>query len=67
MRSDIGLDAGHGGEQYASMKRPVRCFVGMHRWKKAWHHERAAFFKECTACGKRMGTGWPSHLGAGGI
>jgi hypothetical protein len=43
---------------------PLRCLVGLHAWKKTWNHERQAFFKECTACHKRMGTGWP---GAGAM
>jgi hypothetical protein len=45
----------HGG----MVRKPFRCMIGLHRWRRTWDHDKSAAFKECSECGKTMGTGWP--------
>lgn len=45
------------------MSKSLRCLLGFHKWQKKWDHEMAAHIKQCSLCDKRIGTGWPTHIG----
>lgn len=41
--------------------KKLRCWIGLHRWRKEWDHERSFQVKVCQVCEKRM------RVGAGGL
>ena len=50
-----------------AMGKPLRCYVGLHRWEDKYDHERSMRVKECQLCGKRIAKSIaPPNVGGGG-
>jgi hypothetical protein len=43
------------------MSKPLRCWVGMHRWVNKYDRERSMPIKECELCGTRLAKGVPPN------